>query len=92
MTTPEGLIIAEILDPYKTKDPDNLSYHKFNKARGHLPGQIRIRVRYKKYVTPRFDYLFVSKDELRVILEDTGWHIRSFINSHGPLYIAIMAK
>src|SRR6266481_4371601 len=32
--SPKGVIIAGASDPYKTKDPIHLAYHKFNTARG----------------------------------------------------------
>ena len=61
ITSPEALIIAESNDPYKTKDPAHLSYHRFNKKRGRMPGQLRIRIRFRNYIGNWFDYLIVSK-------------------------------
>jgi ubiquinone/menaquinone biosynthesis C-methylase UbiE len=92
ITTPDALIIAETTDPYKTKDPDHLSYHTWNKKRKRMPGQIRIRVRFKKYVGDWFDYLFVSKKEMESILKGTGWKIKKIINPEGVIYIAIIEK
>jgi hypothetical protein len=57
-----------------------------------MPGQLRIRVRYKKYGTPWFDYLIASKEELARILRGTGWRVRRIINSSSPFYITIMEK
>ncbi len=57
-------IVAEVLDPYTTDDPDHLSYHERNRQRGRLPGQARLRIRHRHYTTPWFDYLFVSPAEL----------------------------
>jgi SAM-dependent methyltransferase len=92
ITYDEGRIIAQTLDPHGTTDAFHLEYLRLNKRRGRMAGQVRIRVRYKKYVTPWFDYLFVSKDEMRKILEGTGWGVRHFIDSRGPVYIAIIDK
>ncbi len=92
ITSPDALIISENLDPSKTKDPVHLSYHKFNRKRGRMPGQIRMRLRFKKCVGDWFDYLFVSKDELKDILKGTGWKVRKFISSDGPTYAAIIEK
>ncbi len=78
ITTDNGVIIATGIDPYKTDDPIHLSYHKFNKKRGRMPGQLRIRIRHKTLIGPWFDYLFVSKKELVNIVKDTGWKVRSF--------------
>ena len=51
-----------------------------------------MRVRYQKYVTPWFDYLQVSQEEMTSILEGTDWYIYRFIESDGPRYIAIIDK
>jgi hypothetical protein len=60
MTSEDALIIATTRDPYATDLPEHVEYHARNRARGRMPGQARIRVRYKKYVTPWFDLLMVS--------------------------------
>ena len=75
LTTEDARIIAVSYDPYRTKDPDNLSYHERNRQRGRLGGQIRLRVRYKLYATPWVDYLMVSSDELEEIVTGTGWQL-----------------
>ena len=92
ITTERGRIIAETLDPYRTDNPDHLSYHEFNRKRGRMPGQVRIRIRYRKYKTPWFDYLFVSKEELEKILKDTGWFVVKYLDGPGGNYIAIMDR
>jgi len=92
ITSEKGRIIAETLDVYKTDNPDHLSYHERNRRKGRMGGQIRIRARYKKYATPWFDYLMVSKQEMENILEGTDWHINKLIESGGPVYIAIIDK
>ena len=65
ITNPKARIIAESIDPYMTKEPSHLQYQARNRRLGRLGGQIRIRIRYKKYSTPWFDYLLVSKKEMR---------------------------
>ena len=92
MTNNRAIIIAETLDPYQTKDPIHLSYHKLNRKRDRMPGQARIRVRYRKFVTPWFDYLLVSRPEMQKLLTSTGWKVKRFIDSKEPIYIAIIEK
>ena len=92
ITSENGRIIAQSNNMYRTKDPAHLSYQKLNRKRGRMAGQVRIRVRYKKYATPYFDYLMVSKEEMENILEGTGWKVNKFIESDGPVYIAIIDK
>ncbi|MFQ5950898.1 MAG: class I SAM-dependent methyltransferase, partial [Candidatus Geothermarchaeales archaeon] len=83
MTSEGARIVAESNDPYKTTLREHLEYHDLNRRRSRMPGQLRIRVRYRKYVTPWFDYLLVSKGEMEEILEDTGWRVQRFIDSEG---------
>ncbi|KPJ61020.1 MAG: hypothetical protein AMJ46_03275 [Latescibacteria bacterium DG_63] len=92
LTSERGRIIAETVNPYDTTNRCHLRYHKLNRKRGRMPGQIRLRVRYQTYATPWFDYLFVSKPEMRRILQGTGWAVKRFIDSRGPMYIAIVEK
>ena len=92
MTASKARILAESVDPYKTDDPAHLKYHEVNRSRRKLPGQLRIRVRYRKYVTPYFEYLLVSKTEMQTILKQTGWELVRTIHSNGPGYIAIIEK
>lgn len=92
ITSPSALILAESNDVYKTDDPVHLSYHKFNEKRGRMPGQLRIRIRFKKYIGDWLDYLLVSKGQMKEILKDTGWKVRKFIDSDKSIYIAIIEK
>src|SRR5262249_10723597 len=73
ITTPDALIIAAATDPYKTRDPEHLSYHRRNRDRGRMAGQIRMRIRYRQFCGHWFDYLFVSQEEARLITDKTGW-------------------
>ena len=92
MTGQQARLIVESNDVYQTTDPDHLAYQEFNRQRSRMPGQIRIRIRYKKYVMPWFDYLMVSKDEMKEILAGTGWVIKQFIDSEKAIYAAVIEK
>ncbi len=92
ITSSNALIIAESNDPYKTNDPVHLSYHKLNKRRGRMVGQLKIRVRFKNYVGGWFDYLLVSKKEMEQILKGTGWKVKKYIESGKNTYIALIEK
>ncbi|MFQ5871357.1 MAG: methyltransferase type 11, partial [Candidatus Geothermarchaeales archaeon] len=92
MTTEGARIVAESNDPRKTTLREHLEYHDLNRRRGRMPGQLRIRVRYRKHVTPWFDYLLVSKGEMEEILGGTGWGVRRYLDSEGSVYIAIIEK
>ena len=92
LTSPDARIIAGTLDPYKTTDPNHLQYHKLNKKRGRMPGQIRIRVRFGKTMGEWFDYLFVSPEEMEDILSNSSWEVERFIGREQPNYFAVIRK
>ncbi|MGD0058561.1 MAG: class I SAM-dependent methyltransferase [Verrucomicrobiia bacterium] len=92
LTTPDARIVAESNAVYQTKNPDHLRYHRFNRRRGRMSGQLRIRIRYQRYCTPWFDYLMVSPVEMKAILAGTGWRVQRFLKSSGPTYVAVIEK
>jgi SAM-dependent methyltransferase len=92
ITKENAIIIAESSNPYKTKDPAHLSYHKLNQKRNKMIGQLKIRIRFRDYIGEWFEYLLVSKNEMKNILQNTGWRVERFIDSENAFYIAIIKK
>lgn len=92
MTSGGAVIIAATRDPYKTDNPAHLEYHSFNRERGRMGGQVRIRIRYGRYATKWFDYLMVSKEEMEETLRGTGWKVKKFIESEDSEYVVIIEK
>ena len=91
LTSDRGRIVAETRDVYRTDDPAHLAYHERNRRRGRLPGQVRIRVRYRLLTTPWFDYVMVSPEELDELLAGTGWQLGRTIDSD-DMYVAVIEK
>jgi SAM-dependent methyltransferase len=90
LTSPGGRIVAECMDPYQTEEEAHLAYHQRNRRRGRLGGQVRVRVRYKRYRSPWFDWLLVSEEEMRGLLEGTGWQLEQvFPSGQGPYTVVI---
>lgn len=92
ITSPDAQIIAGTRNPFKTDDPNHLQYHRRNKKRGRMPGQIRMRVRFAKTVGAWFDYLFVSPKEMEVVLSKTDWQVEKFIAPEETNYFAVIRK
>jgi SAM-dependent methyltransferase len=90
--TNEGArILATSRDPYATNDPDHLAYQEWNRRRGRMPGGLRLRVRHRRIKGPWFDYLIVSPDEMRELVEGTGWRVgRVFADER--LYGAVIER
>ena len=84
-------IVAGSNDPYATEDPAHLAYQEHNRKRGRMPGQLRLRVRYRDITGPWFDYLIVSPDEMASIVEGTQWRIRRVLQQTGSgYYVAVL--
>jgi SAM-dependent methyltransferase len=92
LTSPDARIIAQTRDPYLTDVPEHLEYHARNRRDGRLSGQARIRVRYKKYVTPWIDFLLLSRPELQDLLVASNWSIAEVIDHGRGTYVAILEK
>jgi SAM-dependent methyltransferase len=92
ITSPGARIIVGTRNPHLTTDPDHLQYHRLNKKRGRMPGQIRLRVRFGRIIGEWFDYLLVSPKEMETLLSNSGWQIERLIGSGEPSYFAIIRK
>lgn len=92
VTAADAVILAESTDPHADSNPAHRRYRRRNREKGRLPGQIRLRLRYRQYKTPWFDFLLVSKREMTEIVKDTGWRIERFLDSGGPTYIGLLKK
>jgi hypothetical protein len=91
---PGARILAESTNPYRG-DPGvpsvHRAYQRRNREHGRLPGQFRLRVRYRTSATPWFDWLFVSPAEMRRLVRGTGWELARILEiSSSPLYVAIL--
>jgi SAM-dependent methyltransferase len=91
--TNEGArILAESVDPYKTENPDHRSYHRRNRRRGRMGGQLRIRVRHGLYTMPWFDYLLASPEEMAKLAKGTGWELREVIDKGEHVYVGVLER
>ena len=94
ITSDDARIIVESRDVERRGAADapwHRHYRERNVARGRLPGQIRIRVRFRDVIGPWMDYPMVSADQLREILAGTRWHIAHLFDSEDT-YVAIIEK
>lgn len=88
LVRPGGRLIGSGVDPSTESDPEHLAYQAGNRARGRMPGQLRIRIRYRCLSSPWFDYLHASPDDLRTLTAGTVWTISDAIV--GPFRYAVM--
>ena len=56
-----------------------------------MPGQLRVRIRYRDLSSRWLDWLLVSPDELEELVADTGWRLSRTLGE-GPSYVAILVR
>lgn len=91
MTSPNALLLGVLTDPYDTDNPAHLAYHQRNRDAGRMSGQARIRAICKDSVGPWINLLFLSRDELTSLLEETAWEVKQ-VFGEGAHYAAAMEK
>jgi hypothetical protein len=84
-------IVAGSTDVSRADDPVHLAYERRNRRRGRMPGQRRLRVRYRNLASPWFDFLQASPDVLTDLIDGTGWGIERLIQDDGLYYVAVLA-
>ena len=86
----DEVLFAESSNPTATDEGDHLTYHERNREQGRLPGALRIRVRYRRYVTPWFDYLLAGPEEMRELVADTPWNLVEVIGDEDGDYVGVL--
>ncbi|SEG69812.1 Methyltransferase domain-containing protein [Thermomonospora echinospora] len=62
-------------DPYAVRPPEHLRYHDTNRKAGRMPGQVRMRLRYRCWASAWFDRLMVSPYELEMLVTGSPWRL-----------------
>jgi SAM-dependent methyltransferase len=93
-TKPDVRLLVESTNAYFGGAPAmDRGYYRRNVERGALPGQARFRYHYDGEVGAWFDWLFVSRKEMREILRGTGWRQTMVIGtSLSEPYVAVLEK
>jgi len=94
LTSDDARIIVESRDVDRrggADEPWHRRYRERNVAHGRLPGQIRIRLRFRDVIGPWMNYPMVSPDDLREILAGTRWNVAQILDSDDT-YVAIVEK
>jgi SAM-dependent methyltransferase len=75
ISTKEGRVIATLVDPYKTDDPEHLKNHGKNREEGNLPGFVNLRIEFNGNLGGQVSLFLLSKEELEKVINGTGWKI-----------------
>jgi Methyltransferase domain len=93
-TEPGAIVLAESTTPYCGGAPlVDRGYYRRNREQGLMPGQIRLRIRYRRWTSPWFDWLFVSRRDMRELLKGTGWRQSHVFGADTTApYVALLEK
>jgi len=69
----------------------HLTYHERNRQRGRPPGLVTIRIGYQDEFDDWFDLLMVG-EEMREVIEPTGWMLERLYESGVASYTVILRK
>ena len=78
MTTENGRLVTDTVDPERLDDP-TAARHRF-------------RVRWQHYASPWFRYLMLRPGELPALVGGTGWRILRTIDDGSPRYAIILER
>ena len=94
LTSSGAKIVAQTVDIYHAPiPPEHSAYHRFNRRRGRMAGELRIRVRYKNLASPWFDYIMAAPEEVARVVDGTGWFLdRVIVQPESPVYFAVIQK
>ena len=92
LSGPDGLILATSRDAAVSDLPTDIAYRRRNEQEGKLPGQMRVRIRYRDTSGPWLDFLFASKSEIIHIVKGTGWQVSHFIDGQAGSFAVVLEK
>lgn len=87
---PGARLIGVNIDPNHRDDEATAAYMARNAAQGRMPGQQRVRERFRRVATPWFDVLWCSPEELDRLTSATPWRLTDVQRGSGPSYAAVL--
>jgi len=81
---PGAIMIGTIKDPTYNPPSYHLEYHALNSARGKYMGEVRLRIIYKERFSPWFNLLFMPRDLVMQIADETDWRLIKEIKQGTP--------
>lgn len=92
VTSQSARLIGASRDWTEEDDPDIQEYIERNLRMGRLSGQGRIRIRYRRFTTPWFNYMRIARAELGSLIERTPWHLEETLVGETGDYVAVLGK
>jgi SAM-dependent methyltransferase len=92
VTSPGGKLFGGNRDWSKSSDERTRAKAAENIGAGRFSGEHRVRIRYRTFATPYYTSSRMSVDELRRLIEGTGWTLDDVLDRDEGIYIAVLLK
>lgn len=92
VASPGAHLLGANRDWSKSRDPEKREKATRNVGDGRFSGEHRTRIRYRKFATPFFTSSRMSPEELRDLVEDTGWAVGDVLDRDEGIYIAVLQR
>jgi len=89
LSTTEAVLVADSVDPTLTDDPEEIAYQNQQHKSGRYIGQVRLRLRYGKIVSPWWEQSNIAIVDLPRLVSGTGWIVRNH-HINGEEHYAIL--
>lgn len=91
LVKPAGVLLLTTNDITRTQKDLHLEYHQRNKALGHYPGEIKIRIEYRDLIGDWFQWLHVEPEVLKELAAATGWELTEISRYVENDYAAVLS-
>jgi SAM-dependent methyltransferase len=76
LAAPDALLVADTVDPTVTAEPDELDDQRQRQEQGAYVGQVRLRLRYGEIISPWWEQVNITIQDIPRLVEGTGWSIQ----------------
>jgi hypothetical protein len=76
LAAPEALLVADTVDPTLSAEADEIEAQRKLQEQGHYVGLVRLRLRYGQVVSPWWDQVNITIQDMPRLVEGTGWAIQ----------------
>jgi SAM-dependent methyltransferase len=92
LTAPGGRVLAVGSDPLHQADPSTIAYCARNRAAGRLPGQWRVRERFRDVATAWTEFLWCAPAGLEEVLDGSPWRLADVVAGADGAFAAELAR
>jgi SAM-dependent methyltransferase len=76
LAAPDALLVADTVDPTVSAEPDEIEDQRKRQEQGRYVGQVRLRLRYGQMVSPWWNQVNITIQDMPRLVEGTGWTIQ----------------